>query len=305
MVNPEDLEAARRRLHEHEHLAGTRAALSEQIAAVAAVLGTARVESVDELQDAQRLSEVSLASIMARISGSYDDRLAREQAEADAARLRVQAHEQRLRELRDEQSRLGYEISLLADARDRYESLMAEAERDLDPGDPRTPEFRKILAELEQVGYQMEWVRHARATGREAVTAVDCLLHRLDDAAMWSVIDMGSGGWADVGEHQALTEARRLAFEAQRAIDLFLRVVREKSGAVHVPVVGNDWVLDVFFDNIIVDFARHREIGQAKKGVLAARTWIAERTEQLDVTAADQRERMEELHRRRSALHQG
>jgi hypothetical protein len=70
--------------------------LSARRQAAAADLDEARQQYAGQEKDVERLEHLSLTRVLAALHGSREDALAREKAEADAARYRVAQAQQRL-----------------------------------------------------------------------------------------------------------------------------------------------------------------------------------------------------------------
>jgi len=95
-------------------------------------------------------------------------------------------------------------------------------------------------------------------------------LQKLKSSRNWSFLDMFLGGsmsfFADLMEHARFSEALS---EIRRAKQIIAQV-QEHIGDVDLEIDDNFFgmFLDVAFDNIFVDFLRHRRINNARKKVI-------------------------------------
>src|SRR5215469_13373711 len=84
-----------------------------------------------EQKDVDRLEHMSLVRVLVALKGSRDEALAREHAEADAARMRLADAQARLEAVRAECQTAQEQLDHLASAPDDYTGLLAEKERHL------------------------------------------------------------------------------------------------------------------------------------------------------------------------------
>lgn len=110
----------------------------------------------------------------------------------------------------------------------------------------------------------------AAATARDALAAV---LASLDSASGWSTYDtfLGGGAISSAVKHSRLDEAARQAAHADRAV-LALRTELADVGCVaHTPpqlvIDGLTRFVDIWFDNVVTDFAVRGRIKQAQENV--------------------------------------
>jgi len=120
------LAAAARAAREHDLSGQLHALLSTREQAAAADLDAARQQYAGEEKDAERLEHLSLTRVLAALHGSREDALARQKADAEAARYRVAQAQQRLdaaraelRSLQDRQAQLAGAPQAYADALSR------------------------------------------------------------------------------------------------------------------------------------------------------------------------------------------
>jgi hypothetical protein len=277
-VTTDDLRAARDRVRRLEQLRRHRAGVAAQLADVDRHVARLRAECAAEEEDVRRLERRTLTSIVAGVLGTRDDRLARERAEADLARVRLTGHEARHRRLTADLDFLELELADLADAPSRYEQAMADAEAELRRrGDPRAAELTRITVGLADIDAELRERAEARAAGEAAQAAVAGVLGPLGAAANWSTVDLFGGGvLADLGEHNQLSSAHDAAWRAQQALDRFAREMADLGVEVHprMPEVDTRWFVDTLFDNIITDALRHQRIARTREQTVAVARWL-------------------------------
>jgi hypothetical protein len=272
------LRAARARVLRLDQAGRQRAALTEQIVRVEHELTALAKAHQDEALDVAKLEGVTLTSIVARVLGTKDERLARERAEAEVARLKYAEHRQRHTTMVDELAVLDQEIAGLASAPADYESALQSAEAALRvAGDSRTGELSAIAVRLADAGAALREHDEAFRAGRVAHDAVSAMLDHLRAAYTWSSVDMFTGGFADWMEHDRLARAQALAQRAQAALDRFAREMADVGANVQATVsVEPGAFMDWFFDNIIVDAVYHDRIRRTYQQIELVAGWLGE-----------------------------
>src|SRR4051794_795156 len=120
-MTDEVLQAARDRVRRLQHVRRLRAATEHQLTDVERELAQLRRVYLAEAGDVDRLERRTLSSIVTGVLGTKNDRLAKERAEAETARLRLAGHQARHRRLADDLGALQREQAALADAPQWYE----------------------------------------------------------------------------------------------------------------------------------------------------------------------------------------
>src|SRR5690242_17038876 len=125
------LQRARDRVRRLDQVHRLRAAAMDQFTAVERELAELRRAHAAEERDVDKLERRTLTSIVAGAMGTRDERLAKERAEADLARLRVEGHGARLRQLTADLAALDHETGQLVDAPRQYNQALVDAENAL------------------------------------------------------------------------------------------------------------------------------------------------------------------------------
>lgn len=185
-----------------DHVRRLRASAMRQLTDVERELAELRRVQAAEERDVDKLERRTLTSIVAGALGARDERLAKERAEADMARLRVDGHDARLRQLTVDVNALDRELGQLADAPRQYDQALVDAERAMrDTGDPRAATLTEIAIRIADITADLREYREAQEAGEAALGAVAAVLKPLGAAQGWSTADMFSGSFADLVEH--------------------------------------------------------------------------------------------------------
>jgi hypothetical protein len=268
------LTAAAQAVREQERCRRQRAELGERERTAATELGAARVNYDGAEREIGRLEHLSLTRVLAALHGSREDALAREQAQAEAARYRIADAQHRLAVVRDELAAVERRQAELDGADWAYEDALAAKERYLtSSADPRG---RRLLALAEERGGLMAELGGLHRAGADAEAAADALAEvqdRLGSAASWSTYDtyFNHGMIANSVKHDRIDQAA----EAARAADLLLARLRSDAEelsrleptAPALEIGGGFRFADIFFNNIVSDLAVGRQIRDAQDNV--------------------------------------
>ncbi len=294
----DEIRVARERVRRLERLTRERATLDAQIKEVRSLLTTLEAELAKEQSDVSRL-EHGFGAFLASLTGNKEEKLARERAEAEAVRLRLDGQRTRLEWLMSDLRTVTEGLSELDGAQREFDEALAGRERALlDSADPRARELADIARALADADADLREHEEAHRAGVAAAGAVGQVLRSLGSARGASTWDMlGGGGFADMVEHGHLREADQAAWHAQHALDTFSRELADIGiqADPRLPKVDTRWFADAFFDNIIVDAVRHQKINRTAEAVSQVAQWA-------DSTLHHIATRREDLARHRTTL---
>jgi hypothetical protein len=297
-ADDEGIGAARERVRRLERLTREQATLNAQIEEVRSLLIDLEAQLEKEQKDVDRM-ERGFGSFLASLTGNKEEKLARERAEAEAVRLRLDGQRTRLEWLMADLRTVNEGLAEVGDARREYDEALARKERALlGSGDPRGRELADIARELADAEADLREHEEAHRAGTAAAATVAQVLRSLGGARGASTWDMfGGGGFADMVEHGHLRQADQAAWQAQHALDTFSRELADIGirADLRMPQVDTRWFADVFFDNIIVDAVRHQKIKRTFEAVADVASWV-------DTTLHHITTRRDDLARRRTAL---
>jgi hypothetical protein len=227
-----------------------------------------------EQQDVERLESMSLTRVLASLAGARDERLARERAEAGAARYRVAEAQARLDAVRADQRSAQDRLARLESAPVSYAAVLDEKERYLTAsGDARGRSLLSLAAERGQLTAELKETNEAIQAAAAALDALSQVQERLGSASGWSAYDtwFGGGMIASSIKHERMDAAA----QAAAAADQRLAVLRTELADVGDPgltapqlaVSGGTRFVDVWFDNFFTDIAVGDRIRQAQRQV--------------------------------------
>ena len=270
----ERLAAAAARLRGHDLTAAQATELGRRRDALAAEVAARRTALASEQRDVDRLENLSLTRIVASLTGSRDDRLAREQAEAEAAQYRVAEAEAQLRSVDGEWRAARARLAELASAPAGYAAVLEEKERYLSRGgDPRGRRLLELAEERGRLTGEAREVAEALAAAASARDALSAVQSSLDSASGWSTYDtfFGGGAISSAMKHSRLDDAARQAARADHALLALRTELADVGGVAHtapqLAIDGLTRFVDIWFDNVFTDFAVRGRIKQAQENV--------------------------------------
>jgi hypothetical protein len=303
----DEIRDARERARRRDQLTRQRATLLTQIEEVRGVLTDLERQLAKEDRDVAKLEQGGFAAFLAGLTGGKEERLARERAEAAAARQRVTGQRARLEWLTGDLRTTDQELAQIGNPHHELEALLARKERMLvESGDPRGRELADIAARLANVSADLREHQEAQQAGAAAGQAVGYVLRHLGGARGASTWDMFSngGGFADMVEHGHLRQADEAAWHAQGALDRFSRELADigVGAAPQLPKVDTRWFADVFFDNIITDAIKHQRIARTAEAVREVAEWVGAMVNQISDRCGELARQQESLARRREEV---
>ncbi len=238
-----------------------------------------------ERADVDVLNRTSLRRVLAKLAGNHDEKLAREEAEAAAVKIRLDGQRVRVEQTRADHAALRQQAKGLADADDRLKAAVAtETKRLIDSGTPMGDQMLALRQRIaENAAAQREHLE-AREAGRAAIHAVNQVTVLLGKALGWSTGDLFNLPFADWAEHSRLDDAAELCWHAQRYIDRFAREMADVDLKVNVrmPDVDTSRFADYFFDNVITDSIRHNKIKRTAEHVSRIQSYLSARLSEVD-----------------------
>jgi hypothetical protein len=273
-----------------------------------AELDALRDRHSDEQRDVDRLEGLSLTRVLVALRGSREDALARERAEAGAARYRVAEAQARLAALDGELAASEKRLAELADVPARYAAAIDDKERYLRAtGGPRAGALIELAQERGRLEAELRELAEAAEAAKAARQALSSAQWHLDAAGNWSTYDtfFGGGIIASSLKHSRLDDAARAAAQADRC----LAVLRTELADVGVAAPGTDVAVDgltrfvdVWVDNIFTDMAVRNRIGQARQNLGRSVRLVTAVQQGLAARTTADRARIDEIARARHDL---
>jgi uncharacterized protein with GYD domain len=302
------LAAAAQAAHEHALCERQRVHLCARERSAAADLDAAREQYAGEEKDVERLERLSLTHVLAVLHGSRQDVLAREKAEAEAARYQVAQAQQRLDAVRAELSSMGKRQARLAGAPQAYADALAAKEEYLtDSADPRGARLLALAEERGQLTAELGELRRASGDAGAAAQALTEVQGHLGTAASWPTFDTYSdyGAAANAIKHNRIDQAAQAARTAHQRLAALRTDLAELGGyqptVPQLEIIAGIRFADIFLNNIFTDLTVGRQIREAQDNVDRSvqqvralrdrlRDQIGTITERLDAMDAERRQ---------------
>ena len=260
--------------HEHALCERQRVHLCARERSAAADLDAAREQYAGEEKDVERLERLSLTHVLAVLHGSRQDVLAREKAEAEAARYQVAQAQQRLDAVRAELSSMGERQARLAGAPKAYADALAAKEEYLtDSADPRGARLLALAEERGQLTAELSELRRASGDAGAAAQALTEVQDRLGTLASWPTFDTYSdyGVAANAVKHNRIDQAAQAARTAHQRLAALRADLAELGGyqptAPQLEIIAGIRFADIFLNNIFTDLTVGRQIREAQDNV--------------------------------------
>ena len=286
-----------------------RGELAARIDELTRMLAEHRSAYAAEKHDVERLEGLSLTRLVASLRGARDDSLARERAEAEAARYRVAEVSARLDAAHSEYDAARARLDQLARAPARYAAALDDWERHLrESGDPRGARLGELATERGQLTGELKELTEALTAAGRADSALAMVEAKLGSASSWSTYDtfFGGGAIASSIKHSRLDEAAQLAAVADRRLAVLRTELADVPGmpsaTAHLAIDGSTRFFDVWFDNIFTDMAVRDRINTARRNVDQARLRVADVQSRLRHRTAVAGKRLKEIEAERRTL---
>jgi uncharacterized protein with GYD domain len=268
------LAAAAQAAHEYALCERQRVHLCARERAAAMDLDAAREQYAGEEKDVERLERLSLTRVLTVLHGSRQDVLAREKAEAEAARYRVAQAQQRLDSVRAELSSMGERQARLAGAPQAYADALAAKEEYLtDSADPRGARLLALAEERGQLTAELGELRRASGDAGAAAQALTEVQGHLGTAASWPTFDTYSdyGAAANAIKHNRIDQAAQAARTADQRLAALRADLAELGGylptAPRLEISAGFRFADTFLNNVFTDLTVGGQIRQAQDNV--------------------------------------
>lgn len=296
------------RVRRQDQLTRRRHALDDLLQAVEERVGEHQRRFEVEQKEVERLERGGFAKLVADLAGGRETKLAKERVEAEAAWQKLEGERARAEHVKGQLETVRAELGALGDARDRYDYAIRRKSRDLaDNGDPRGTELAELHEKFMSVDMDLREYTEAQQAGVDAGELLVQMHEHLGYAIGQSVTDTFGefvSPFADYYKHQHLNAADELAWETQKALDLFGRELADigVTASVKLPQVGTRWFADMFIDNIVSDWVRHRrikqtlvEVDQITRWTASMVQWLQDRSRELTSSRDDLVSRRDEL----------
>jgi hypothetical protein len=268
--------------------------LQGRLESAQAEVAATKAKSAAEEHEVERLEHMSLTRVLASLHGSRDEALARERADASAARFRAAQAESQLAAVQQELAAADDQRRQLAGAPSAYADALTAKEHYLaQVNDPRSATLLQLADERGRLTAEISAMHDAERRAADAAEALAAVQDRLGSASSWSTYDtyFGGGMIGNAVKHQRMDEAAEAAAEADRRLAALrtelVDVASMEPTAPQLAVSAGLRFTDIFFNNIFTDLAVGHQIRQAQDTVDRSVQLVAEvRAKLADRTAA-------------------
>lgn len=271
--------------------------LKEQEAACRQELSDLQLKYAKEQGDVDKLSHLSWSSIWAVVKGSIEEDLEREQAEAWAARAKVQEAQRQLEEIRGEMEACRARADEKCEA--EYQELLQKKAADYRKSDPN---FAARMADLERrelaAATERRELNEALCAGKRVLSQSAAALESLSSAEGWSTWDLiGGGMMSDIMKYSRMDEAQHMMEQVQSELRRYRAELADVAQEACFNLQANQftWMMDIWFDNIFADWAVRDRIIQASNRLEEVQQQVQQMQHRLEDRLEAVQQRMEAL----------
>lgn len=228
-----------------------------------------REKFAKEQADVDKLSAPSILALFCTILGTKEQRLAKEQQELAAAKLKYEQALLTETDLNQELSELKNSLADYHEADAEYQQILsAKQSRLLQADHVQGRAVAELSSQIEQLKIDKKELLEAITAGETALAALEKTNAALNEASNWGIFDLAGGGMVtSMVKHSYIDNAASQARYAQRALYRFKEELAEAGERLHLSI-EIDFVtsfVDGFFDNIIVDWIMQSRIENARQ----------------------------------------
>ncbi|MDR2987022.1 MAG: hypothetical protein LBV34_19515 [Nocardiopsaceae bacterium] len=304
------LAAAAQAVREREVISQRLAELRARYGEYETELAGLRDKASAERKDVERLEGMSLGRVLASLAGSRNERLARERAEADAARYKMTDAASRLDAVRGEVVAAEARVAALQSAPGTYAAVLDEKERYLTgSGDGRGGALLALADERGRLAAELNETDEAIRAADAATAALAEVREALRSASGWSTYDtwFGGGAIASSIKHDRMDQAAHLAAVADQRLAVLRRELADVTGpglstAPQLELGAGTRFADVWFDNFFTDFGVADRIAQARQQVADSAAMVEQLRGRLTARAGQGQARLGAIESERRGL---
>ena len=240
-----------------------------------------------ENADVDVMERTTVTSLFYTLLGKKEEKLEKEQREAQAAKLAYQAVVRELADCRDRIDAMTRECDVLTAYIDRCEALREQIREEL-RGAPATAEqILSLERELTENQTQLREIDEAVDAGQEAMEQIGQIESSLSSAENWGTFDLFAKGGiiSSMAKHSALDEAQAGAEQLQIALNRFrteLADVRIDGEMGQLNMDGFLRFADWFFDGLLVDWTVLSHIHDSQASVSRVKEQMSDALARLD-----------------------
>ena len=219
----ERLEALQQKMSRRAQLESQRTSLRSQLEEVDMKVRQLREAANREQYDVTELEGLSFASIWAKISGNFDEKLNKEKKEAFAAAAKYESARRELENIQEDIRRLADELQELEAVESEYKQVLKEKREALAvAGDETAKEILELEQRIAYLHIQKAELDEAYIAGSKAMDVARSIADSLRSASGWATWDLLGGGLiADIAKHSHMNDAQQEIGTLQNALRRF------------------------------------------------------------------------------------
>lgn len=296
----ERLQQLQQQVNRKKQLEAQHQSLYEEQQQLQTKISLLRLQNSEEQKDVDKLERTSFASIWAKISGTYDEKLNQEKKEAFAAAARYETAIREQDYVSSEIRRIFDELKTLDGIEAEYNKLLKEtADSIAASGDEWGQEVLRIQKRIAYIDHQKREVNEARSAGSAALSTARSIAESLDSAHGWAVWDLLGGGLlTDMMKHDRMNEAQKQIDRLMRNLSRFRTELADVhyNASMSFQMDGFTVFGDYFFDGVLFDWMAMDHINQSRAQIklLAEQLETAlEKLRKMDDAADQEREMLQ------------
>ncbi len=224
-----------------------------------------------EEEDVRKLENKNLTHLFYHMLGNMDEKLAKEQQEALAARLKLEQAREELEHLNHEISNLSIERRQYQHCSKDYERLYEEKKAMLMRSDEKTAlKIIQLTDTITKEKNNKKEIREAMIAGEKVIASLNKILASLDSAKGWGTWDMLGGGLiSDLAKHSHIDDAKNEVSHTQSLLRNFKSELADisLSSSIQIEIGGFAKFADFFFDGLIADWYMQDKIRNSRDSV--------------------------------------
>ena len=256
-----------------------------------------------EQEDVDKLEGLSLSAIFSKLSGSHDEKLAREQKEAFAAAANYQSASRQFDVLKEEIASVIRERNSLRGCEKEYQQALDEkAEAIRTSGDEGAAALLSLEEEIAGLKAQRKETGEAVSAGNRAMHTIESVEDSLSSAHDWGTFDLLGGGlFSTMAKHEHLDEAQSKIGQLQRDLSAFQTEMADVRMYEDLQVKPTGFMTfgDFFFDGLIFDWAVLDQIKQSEQQIADIKEQVYHALDKLEEIGQSLDRRLKELEEKR------
>ncbi|PFN95893.1 hypothetical protein COJ85_25285 [Bacillus sp. AFS076308] len=260
-----------------------------ELSMVINIIEELRARLNSEQKDVHKLESISLTNLIATLTGTKDEKLAKEKQELIVAQHKLEEAEKTKREIDKAMEDLREKLLNLNRAEYNYQQLLLQKENIVKAS--TSPFAAKVFELSEQEGVLKSYVNEldeAKAAGNAVVRTLAHAISALEKAEGWGTWDLlGGGTISDLVKHQHIDKAEKFLHHAQTGMRQFQKELLDikETALLQVNISGMLKFADFFFDGFIADFMVQGKIQKSLQNTRNQYAKIKEILQKLDVLA--------------------